>query len=143
MVLRGVPHPALPGQTMTVVSPENARCRALLGPEGFESPVTPVPEGIPVETALVAEASQHSALSTQHSTALDPPPVPRPEPPPSPVPVPTPQPIHDPLPVPNPAPEPSPDEPLLAQAASANQAPPAGAAADVPPNGHDAVNSDS
>lgn len=31
LILRGVPHPALPGQTMTVVSPDLTRCHALLG----------------------------------------------------------------------------------------------------------------
>jgi hypothetical protein len=40
LLLRGVAHPALPGQTMTVVSPDGSRCRAFLGPELAEgSPV--------------------------------------------------------------------------------------------------------
>ena len=31
LVLRGVPHPALSGQTMTVVSPDSSHCQALMG----------------------------------------------------------------------------------------------------------------
>jgi hypothetical protein len=45
LVLRGVPHPALSGQTMTVVSPDAARCRALLGE---------------VEAAVVVEAASET-----------------------------------------------------------------------------------
>jgi hypothetical protein len=37
LLLRGVAHPALQGQTMTVVSPDGSRCRAFLGPELAEA----------------------------------------------------------------------------------------------------------
>ncbi len=37
LLLRGVAHPALPGQTMTVVSPDGSRCRAFLGPDLAEA----------------------------------------------------------------------------------------------------------
>lgn len=37
LILRGVPHPALAGQTMTVVSPDLTRCHALLGSEPADS----------------------------------------------------------------------------------------------------------
>jgi hypothetical protein len=37
LLLRPAPHPAIPGQTMTVVSPDAARCNALLGTESADS----------------------------------------------------------------------------------------------------------
>jgi hypothetical protein len=52
LLLRGVAHPALPGQTMTVVSPDGSRCRAFLGPEPSEAAsavVVPAPEDVAVD----------------------------------------------------------------------------------------------
>ncbi len=44
LLLRTVPHPALAGQTMTVVSPDSARCRSfLVGGEGQPQPSEPGP----------------------------------------------------------------------------------------------------
>lgn len=60
LLLRGVAHPALPGQTMTVVSPDGARCRIFLGPEAeliaSEPAPEPVPEPVPESATEVAEA---------------------------------------------------------------------------------------
>jgi len=42
LILRGVPHPALPGQTMTVVSPDLTRCHALLGGASPPLPTAPI-----------------------------------------------------------------------------------------------------
>jgi hypothetical protein len=80
LLLRGVPHPALAGQIMTVVSPDGSRCRAFLGPELSESapadaPVfTPDASNEPVvlaeESTLVAEvqAPPEPAMLSEEST---------------------------------------------------------------------------
>ncbi|GEM_PF-5209829 len=56
LLLRGVAHPALQGQTMTVVSPDSSRCRAFLGAELTE--VTPS-DGV----ALALSEAEMAAIS--------------------------------------------------------------------------------
>jgi hypothetical protein len=62
LLLRGVAHPALPGQTMTVVSPDGSRCRAFLGPELVET--------APVSVEALAAEAQGEAMVEGIAAAL-------------------------------------------------------------------------
>jgi hypothetical protein len=67
LLLRGVPHPALAGQTMTVVSPDGQRSRLFLGSapcaaaivEAPATPEEPPPDALPAETGEPQSSESH------------------------------------------------------------------------------------
>ncbi len=67
LLLRGVAHPALTGQTMTVVSPDGMRCRTLLGPQADVAAT----EAVTAEAAIAV--GQSVPISTEASEAPNPP----------------------------------------------------------------------
>jgi hypothetical protein len=61
LILRGVPHPAIPGQTMTVVSPDLPRCHALLGIASF--PASPKGSADSTDSEDIPPESSESVAS--------------------------------------------------------------------------------
>jgi hypothetical protein len=67
LLLRGVAHPALPGQTMTVVSPDGSRCRAFLGPElALEAPVVEQ-QGEPMIASATPDSPDEYVVAVEES----------------------------------------------------------------------------